>query len=108
MCSAADDAEKIFYNGVAPEVAAAEKAKLELHSSGAFASKVTFAAWKDFPSTYLVCEKDNAIPVEKQEAMAKQKGGKWKVERCDEGHSPFLSKPEFVARVIRKAAGETV
>lgn len=72
------------------------------------ASKMTYPAWKDVPSTYLICEKDNAIPVERQEAMSSQKGGKFTVVRCEEGHSPFLSRPELVARVIRKAAGETV
>jgi len=104
----ADGPANIFYNGVEKEVADKQIKALKLHSAGAFDSKVTFVAWKEIPSTYLVCEKDNAIPVEAQDKMATQKGGKWKVERCDEGHSPFLSKPDMVARVIRKAAGETV
>lgn len=69
-------------------------------------SKVTYPAYKHIPSTYLLCEKDNAIPLAAQEGMLAGTDVKFDVERCAAGHSPFLSMPEFVAEVVRRAAGE--
>ena len=52
------------------------------------------------PTTYVVCERDNAIPVFAQEAMAARAG---RVERLDAGHSPFLSRPDELAEIILSA-----
>jgi hypothetical protein len=53
------------------------------------------------PSTYVVCELDNAIPVPAQEAMAEHAGA---THRLRSDHSPFLTDPDAVAELIRAVA----
>ncbi|EXJ60461.1 hypothetical protein A1O7_04614 [Cladophialophora yegresii CBS 114405] len=84
---------------------------LKPHSYLTFASKVTYAGWKHVSCTYLLCEKDEAIPIHAQKGMveaAQQAGADMKVETIDASHSPFLSMPAEMARSIRRAAGESV
>ena len=40
--------------------------------------------------------------------MAKNLGEGAKVERCSAGHSPFISQPDVVAKIIRKMAGKNL
>lgn len=97
----------IFYNDCTPEVAEAMAASLTHHSWRCFFSNVTYAAWRDIPSTYLVCENDNAIPGSAQEGLLENTPGHlFEIERCQASHSPFLSMPKETADVIRRAAGE--
>ena len=105
VCSPTDPEER-FYNGCSPEDIKMAVANLKLHSVGAMWSNPTYAAWKHIPSTYLVCENDNGMPLEAQEAMIGQPEAKFEVERCEAGHSRFLSMPDFTAKVVRRAAGE--
>ena len=60
------------------------------------------------PSVYLICENDNAVPVSMQEQLAKNIGEGCNIERCSAGHSPFISQPEVVAKIIRRLAGENI
>jgi len=101
-------AAELFYNDVDPETAKVMVEGLKSQSYGAFLSKVTYTAWRDIPSTYLICENDKCLPVELQEAMMKTPGALFEEERCRAGHSPFLSMPRFTADVIRRAAGEKI
>lgn len=60
------------------------------------------------PSTYLICEKDNAIPLSAQEGMVKaaqNAGADFTSEKFDTGHSPFLVKPKETAEFLMRAAG---
>lgn len=104
----ATNTHEIFYNGVDKAKADEVTAQLKYHAKGVFSSKTTYAAWKHIQSTYIICEKDNAIPVEEQENMTKQGGNKFTVVRLDAGHSPFLSKLDETVTLIRKAIGESV
>ncbi|OAG42622.1 hypothetical protein AYO21_03207 [Fonsecaea monophora] len=98
-----------FYNDVdGPEKYVA---MLKPHSYRTFFSKVTQPGWKFVPSTYLLCERDEAIPIHAQKGMvegAQQAGAQMRVETVDASHSPFLSMPQEMARSIRRAAGEAV
>ena len=100
--------KEIFYNKCSPEIAEDQIPKLELFAKGTFESRPTYAAWKHIPSTYLVCENDQAIPLAAQEAMLAQEGANFDVVRCGADHSPFLSMPDFTADVVRRAAGEVL
>jgi hypothetical protein len=71
-------------------------------------SRSTHLAWRVIPSTYLMCEKDQAIPLAVQEAFVAPDREFWEVERCDADHSPFLSRPQLTANVIRRASGEKI
>ena len=99
----ANNATEICYNDVDPQIAAELETRLELQAKGVFLSKQTYAAWKYIDSTYVVCDKDNAIPKAAQEGMASQPGGKFTVEHLDASHSPWLSMPKETLDVVRKA-----
>ena len=90
--------EEVFYNGVSPELTASSVAALQLQSRAAFESPLTRAAWRELPSTYIVCDDDQAIPREAQEALAQRAGT---VHHLQSGHSPMLSQPAEVAALLR-------
>ncbi|KAH7312021.1 Alpha/beta hydrolase fold-1 [Rhexocercosporidium sp. MPI-PUGE-AT-0058] len=54
---------------------------------------------------YVICEKDNAVPVAHQEKMVDAVGGFKKI-RFGGGHSPFLSQPDWIVGVIDEFARE--
>lgn len=58
---------------------------------------VTAAAWKDTPSTYLVCTEDLGTPVAAQRGFAEKAG---RVVELEAGHHPFLSQPGVVRDLI--------
>ncbi|KAF2162486.1 hypothetical protein M409DRAFT_69081 [Zasmidium cellare ATCC 36951] len=103
-----------FYNDLPIDEAKAVAAHLKPHSYQVIHSKITYAAWKGVPSTYLYCTEDNAIPLEVQKLMVEEfaKGYKIRTETLVSGHSPFFSQPDAMAMAmamaIRRAAGETV
>ncbi len=86
-----------FYGSCPPEVAAAATARLGRQPMAAFTQAVRAAAWRTIPSTYVVCERDQAIHPETQRSMAA---------RCtttvtlDTDHSPFASMAVETADVI--------
>ncbi|KAL9003245.1 MAG: hypothetical protein Q9188_003885 [Gyalolechia gomerana] len=94
-----------FYNDLPPNAAFHWAARLKKHSRLAFASPLTYAAYRDFPSSYLMCTNDKAIPYLIQKrfvAMARIQD----VTTVTSGHSPMISQPKVVEGFIRKCAGE--
>jgi len=67
-----------------------------------FAEPVTQAAWRSKPSWYLQTERDNAVPLAAQSAMAQQMGAK--VRKLRSSHLSMLSRPTAVAAWIDRAA----
>jgi pimeloyl-ACP methyl ester carboxylesterase len=63
---------------------------------------VTEAAWRSKPSWYLVATADKMIPPEAQRAMSKRAGAT--VTEVKGSHAVYVSKPEAVVALIRKAA----
>jgi len=94
--------QEVFYNTCAPEVADAAAARLRPHTIASFVEPLRFVAWRDVPSTYVICERDNAIPVPAQEAMSAHADT---THRLQSDHSPFLTDPDAVADLIRGAVG---
>jgi pimeloyl-ACP methyl ester carboxylesterase len=90
--------EAVFYNGVGPELTEQAVARLQLQSTSSLTQPLSRAAWTELPSTYVVCEQDQAIPVFAQEAMSSRAGT---VLRLDTGHSPFLAEPAELAALLR-------
>lgn len=74
-------------------------------------SNQTYAAFKDIPSTYVVCMLDRIVPVEQQEGMI-EKAKKVQstafdvVERLQSGHEPNLGNIEELVGVIERAASD--
>jgi pimeloyl-ACP methyl ester carboxylesterase len=63
---------------------------------------VTQAAWRTKPSWYLVATDDMMIPPEAQRAMSKRAGAA--VTEVSGSHAVYVSKPEAVVALIKKAA----
>jgi pimeloyl-ACP methyl ester carboxylesterase len=91
----------VFYNTCTPRVGDAAAARLRPHTIASFVQPVRSVGWRDVPSTYVICELDNAIPVPAQEAMAEHAGA---THRLRSDHSPFLTDPDAVAELIRAVA----
>jgi len=104
------DPSDVFYNDCTAEQAqqATEWLEMEYNENVAHAA-VTYAAWKEVESFYLVCGVDGAIAVELQEWFSSLEGGKWGgVERWECGHVPFVSRPVDVGEWVRRCIGEEI
>lgn len=102
-----------FYNDLPEDEVEAAVAMLRPFSIGCSSSRLTYAAWKEVPSTYLYCSRDQASPVEVQRMMVEEWAGKrfgveMRTETVESGHSPFYLCPDQLAAAIRRAAGEDV
>ena len=75
--------------------------RLVPHDMRAFTTQVTAAAWRDKPSTYVLCAQDQAIHPDRQRFFAGRCGG---VVELEASHSPMLSMPDRVAEILRGAA----
>jgi pimeloyl-ACP methyl ester carboxylesterase len=87
-------------------------AKMPSHSLLSFPGELTYPGYKDVPVSYLFTEKDLTVLPKMQEIsinnVEQATGKKVDVHRIDAGHIPHLSKPDEVAAVIRRVAGEQV
>jgi pimeloyl-ACP methyl ester carboxylesterase len=88
---------EFFFHDCAPAIAAAAAAQLRPMSLAAMAAASRAAAWRDKPSTYVVCTDDRAIPVALQRSAAERAGA---VAEIPTSHSPFLSRPDDLARML--------
>jgi pimeloyl-ACP methyl ester carboxylesterase len=68
----------------------------------ALAGAVTTPAWKNKPSWYLVATDDKMIPPPAQRNMSKRAGSK--VVEVAGSHAVYVSRPDAVAALIKKAA----
>jgi pimeloyl-ACP methyl ester carboxylesterase len=90
-----------FYSDVSGAQASLAMSELVPHSHRSFAETVTRAGWREVPSTYVVCTEDQSLPSKLQERFALRAGT---VERLACGHSPFLSMPADLARLLGRLA----
>lgn len=98
-----------FYSDLSEENQQFWSAKLVYHPTNAQLSPPKIrveAAWKKMPVTYLICEGDEALPSPVQEMMIdrieKAGGPTVSRERCDAGHSPFLSMPGRIVELVNR------
>jgi len=90
----------VFYNDVDMLTARRAVAQLGYQSYASMRQPLTKTAWRTIPSTYVICDADNAIPVATQERIARRADD---VQRLSTSHSPFLSQPAALARLIRRS-----
>lgn len=95
-----------LYNDLSPSEASLWASRLIAQSYQVQNTKITRAAWRYIPSTYLICEKDQAAPPKYQEMFAAS--AKAQVKRCSSGHSPHLSQPEMLVQNIQEASQKAV
>lgn len=107
-------AADLFYNDLAPAEAALWSEKLTYWPRGLMDERSSgrYRAHKVVPTTWLLCEKDNAIPLGLQRGLleaAREEGGLMEERTCGAGHSPFLSEVGYMAieivRAVEKAVG---
>ncbi|WP_037855571.1 alpha/beta fold hydrolase [Streptomyces sp. NRRL S-340] len=92
-----EDPRDHLYADAPDDVAQWAAERLVLQSVKSFSEPLTTAAWKTVPSTYIVCERDRAIDPGFQEVMAARAERSY---RIPASHSPFLSMPAELARLI--------
>jgi pimeloyl-ACP methyl ester carboxylesterase len=69
-----------------------------------FAGAITTTpAWGDVPATYVVCTQDRALPPDLQRDLFAPRAEE--VVELQTSHSPFLSQPAAVARLLAERAG---
>ncbi|RDW74232.1 hypothetical protein BP5796_07674 [Coleophoma crateriformis] len=106
-----DDPVLRFYSDLPENEAAEAVAALESFSLRPESPPTTFSPCSIFPSWYVLAERDTVVPPAVAEAMIngmKQlyPGAFEVVERMDTGHSPFLSQPENLGKILIRAAKE--
>ena len=90
-----------LYNDCDPDTVAWAVAKLGPQPMTNLAQTPAAVAWRDRPSTYIVCSDDQAIHPGLQHVLAR---------RCTHsrvwstGHSPFASQPQLVGRLLAELA----
>jgi hypothetical protein len=95
--------EAVFFNDLDATTAANAVSQIGYQSYASMRQPLTETAWKTLPNTYIVCEADNAPAVAAQERMAKRANG---IYRLNTSHSPFLSQPVALARLIRRSLAD--
>ncbi len=104
----AKNAADSFYNDVLPRSRAEQLARENVsHNIFVVGGEVQGVPWMNIESTYVICEKDEALLVHLQRSMVKdavEVGGKVRVETLESGHCPFLSRPDEVVRIVEKVA----
>jgi pimeloyl-ACP methyl ester carboxylesterase len=96
-------AGEVFYGDCDPAARESAIARLRPQHSVAFAQPVPDPAWRDIPSTFVVCSEDRAIPPGLQRTVFAPRAAR--VLELESSHSPFLSRPEALAGLL---AEETV
>jgi pimeloyl-ACP methyl ester carboxylesterase len=91
-------ARETFYGDVDADTAAQYVGNLRSSTAAVFTDRSGSPAWKLRPTTYVVCEQDRAISVDRCEQMAARATAD--VRRLQTSHSPFFSRPDLVAEFL--------
>lgn len=96
-----EDARRILFDDVPEADADRAVARLRPQSVRSFTERVTTAGWRAVPSSYLVCDRDQALDPSRQRELATRADS---VHRLPSGHSPFLSMPRQLATLLSRIA----
>ena len=89
--------DETFLQDCEPEIQRQARGHTARQSLQVLEQPVRSAAWRDVPSTYLVCTKDRGTPASRQREFAARAGS---VVELDAGHHPFLSQPAAVRDLV--------
>jgi pimeloyl-ACP methyl ester carboxylesterase len=92
-----DDPGTSLYGDVPDQDRAGAISQLVHQSMLSFVDTVTEVAWRGIESAYVLCENDQAVPMDLQEILA---GRATTAYRLASGHSPFLAVPAELADLI--------
>jgi pimeloyl-ACP methyl ester carboxylesterase len=99
-----DHAVAAFYSLSSTDAARDAIGRLRPMNAKSIFSRCQGAPWMQVPSTYVLCDQDQAIPVKGQRRMARSATN---VVVLDTDHSPFLSMPEETARILVNLASDS-
>jgi pimeloyl-ACP methyl ester carboxylesterase len=92
----------VFYHDCPAEIAAAATRRLVPQRTAVFAGSPPTALWKHVPATYIVCAEDRVFPARAQRQVAAARG--LTAETLPTSHSPFLSRPDLLVRILDRIA----
>lgn len=103
----------MFYQDLDDDTVAELAKDLQPQSFGAFWSTTTYAAWRHIPTTYILCTADVPTTISAAQYLvdSAKASGPHKIDnliKVDAGHSPFISKPEWIASTLIEEAGRDV
>jgi pimeloyl-ACP methyl ester carboxylesterase len=90
-----------FYHDAPPDDARRAIDRLQPSSYSMVTDRLTAAAWRSIPSTYVICDEDQAVAPAAQEQLAKRATT---IRRLPSSQSPMLSRPAEVAQIIAETA----
>ncbi|MFV8126978.1 alpha/beta fold hydrolase [Streptomyces syringium] len=96
-----EDARRILFDDVPEADADRAVARLRPQSVRSFTERVNTAGWRTVPSSYVVCDHDQALVPSRQRELATRADS---VHRLPSGHSPFLSMPRRLATLLGRIA----
>ncbi|WP_406065785.1 alpha/beta fold hydrolase [Streptomyces sp. NBC_01077] len=100
-----EDARRVLFDDVPDADADRAVARLRPQSVRSFTERVTTAGWRTVPSSYIVCDRDQALEPSRQRELATRAGS---VHRLPSSHSPFLSMPRQLATLLGRIATPTL
>lgn len=92
-----DALAETFLQDCDPEIQRQAMDKTAWQSLRVLEQPVHSAAWRNVPSTYLVCAQDRGTPAQRQRVYANRAD---RVVELEAGHHPFLSQPAAVRDVV--------
>jgi len=96
-----DQLQELFFSDCDDDTFAEALTRAAPQPLAAFGQPVRRVAWREVPSTYVVCAEDRAIPAAGQREHAAKSTH---IVELACGHHPFLSQPEALAQIIADAA----
>ncbi|ORY09767.1 Alpha/Beta hydrolase protein [Clohesyomyces aquaticus] len=97
----------LFFNDFSDIRIAFWSPKFSFSAFGALNATATYIPYTgDFQCTYVVTDLDNTVPPAWAQSFIDQPGAVWSVEHVHASHYSMISKPDDVARVIKKVAGD--
>ena len=86
-----------LYGDVAPARASELAARLGWQSTEALRGPITHTAWRELPSSYVLCTQDEAISFNAQTSMARRTQQQFTLPSA---HSPFQSQPDALTEIL--------
>ncbi|MFC6937204.1 alpha/beta fold hydrolase [Actinomadura yumaensis] len=86
-----------FVQDCPPDIARGAADLLTRQTLAVTQQPVRAAAWRDVPTTYVVCTEDRGTPAAAQREFSRRAD---KVIEVNAGHHPFLSQPHTIAGII--------
>jgi pimeloyl-ACP methyl ester carboxylesterase len=100
-----DDPVALFYQDVAPELAAQALRRGRTQSEARMSEPSPLTAWPDVPTRVLICRDDRLLPAPYLRRIAQERLG-IVPDEIDGGHTPALSRPKELADRLDAYAAE--